>query len=209
MAAGDLYFAQVRMNVANSPASMTFGYRETTSVTPTDPDETAALTLALSTQVVALQNLLSDQTTIESVFARKLSGDPKPPSLNILVDVEGQAGSQALPLTKAVLVNHKQQEANVRSNGKTYLPGFPESGTNGNQLLNPATAALVKAEFDKYLNISFNVGGDLYEFEQVIIKRAAGGGPPAAAYLVTSNQVPTTLYNQVRRRTREWGVTSP
>lgn len=209
MANGDLFFAQVRMNVANSPCSMTFGYRETTAVAPTDEDSTGALAIALSQQVVAMQNLLSDQTTIEAVFCRLIGGTPQPPSNNLLVDVEGQVGSQALPLTKAVLCNHKQQEANVRSNGKTYLPGFPESGTNGNFLLNPGTATLIKTEFDKYLSLSVNISGDDYTFEQVIIKRNPAGGAPLAAYLVTSNQVPTTLYNQVRRRTREWGVTSP
>lgn len=209
MANGDLFFAQVRMNVANSPCSMTFGYRETTTVAPADEDSTGALGIALGQQVTSMQTLLSDQTTIESVFTRLIGGNPQPPALQVLVDVIGDVASQALPLTKAVLCNHKQQEANVRSNGKSYLPGFPESGTNGNALLNPGTAALVKAEFDKYLNLNVNVSGDDYSFEQVIIKRAQGGGPPAAAYLVTSNQVPTTLYNQVRRRTREWGVTTP
>ncbi len=209
MALNDLLFAQVRMNVANQPCSMTFGYRETTAVAPTDEDSPGALAIALGQQVVAMQTLLSDQTTIESVFTRLIEGNPQPSSLNLLLNVTGDVASQALPLTKAVLCNHKQQEANVRSNGKTYLPGFPESGTNGNALLNPGTAALIKAEFDKYLNLTVNISGDDYSFEQVIIKRASGNQPPAAAYLVTSNQVPTTLYNQVRRRTREWGATAP
>lgn len=195
------------MNVANNPASFILGYRETTTTPPTDEDSTGALSIAVGQILPQFQNWLSERATLEAVFVRKLTSPAEPPSLNLLVDVNGSVTGDALPLTKAVLINHKQTETNIRSNGKSYLPGFPESAVDGNQMPNSIGADAIKGIFDNLLSLSVTIQGDTYTYEMVVIKRAPGGGAPAAAYLVVSNSVPLTIYNQARRRTREYGVT--
>jgi len=206
MAQGDLYEAQVRMNVANNPSSFCLGYRETTSTPPANADSTAALSIAVNQDILGLRGWLSEQATLEGTWVRALSGDPQPPSKTLLAQANGTVTGDALPLTKAVLINHRQQEASIRSNGKTYLPGFPEAGVDGNSMPNDLPAGVIKDVFDSLLTISTNIQGDIYSFEMVVLKKAPGGGPPQAAYLVTSNSVPLTIYNQRRRRTREFGA---
>jgi len=149
---------------------------------------------------------LSEKAVIESIFVSKLTTPAEPPSLNVLVGVEGNVTGDALPLTKAVLINHKQQTADIRSNGKSYLPGFPESAVDGNSMPNSVAADAIRTIFDNLRTLSITVTGDVYEYEHVVIKRAPGGGPPAAVYPVTSNSVPLTIYNQRRRQTTAFGA---
>jgi len=209
MANGDLFRAQVRMNVSQSPASFFLGYVETSSNPPATQDSTGALAIAVAQQLNGLTTVLSEQTQIEAVRVRLVGGTAQPPSTNYLVDVNGAVSGQALPATKAVLISHKQQQTNIRSNGKTYLPGTPEAGTEGDRLIGGGLEAIVKNVFDSLLSLTVNVGGDQYDYTMVILQRAQGGGPPANAWPVTSNSVSSILYNQARRRTREFGLSAP
>ncbi len=187
MANGDIFEAQVRMNVANQPASFILGYRETTATPPTNEDSTGALAIAVAQIVPQFQNWLSEKAYIEAIKTRKLTTPAEPPSLTVLTDVNGNVTGDALPLTKAVLCTHKQQQANIRSNGKSYLPGFPESAVDGNQMPSTVGADAIKGVFDNLLSLSVVVTGDTYTYEMVVVKRNPGGGAPAAAYTVTSN----------------------
>ncbi len=206
MANGDIFQAQVRMNVANQPASFTLGYRETTTTPPANEDSTGALSIAVGQIMPQFQNWLSEKAFIEAIKTRKLTTPAEPPSLNILESLNGSVTGDALPLTKAVLINHKQQTANIRSNGKSYLPGFPESAVDGNTMPNSVGADAIRGIFDNLLSLSVVVTGDTYTYEMVVVKRAPGGGPPAAAYTVTSNSVPLIIYNQRRRQTSAFGA---
>jgi len=206
MALNDIYQVSIRMGVANQKASMTLGYRETTSTPVNNEDSTGALSVAVGQIMPQFETWLSEKTTIESVFSRKLTLPAEPRSRNVLVGVTGNVTGDALPLTKAVLINHKQQTADIRSNGKSYLPGFPESAVDGNSMPNGVAADAIKQIFDNLLSLSVTVTGDTYTYEMVVIKRTPGGGPPAAVYPVTSNSVPLLLYNQRRRQTTAFGA---
>lgn len=205
MANGDLFKCTFELNVANHPASFEVGF-EQTGETGTVADELTALcALAASGDFAGSTAIYADVTTLEAVKCRKLTGAANPTAQVKLENVKGATSGDAIPLIKACLCTHKQQTADVRSNGKSYVPGLPEQFVEVDTVQFPPILAAVQSFFDALLQTNAAIPAGTADFRMVVISYPNGRQQPPVGLPVTSNSVSEILFNSQRRRTTEYG----
>lgn len=205
MAVGDLFRCTYRYNVSQQPVTITLGYEHTGSTGSVEEELSSILALGVATEFNALRDLVSQQCTLESALARKLTGDPGAPGRAHATLNRGQLTGQAIPATKSLMVVHKQTVADVRRNGKSYVTGFQESDIEGNIVSDENVVEGVKDIFDNLLTINQSIPDGSATFRQVVLSTPPGQPNQIQGLPVVSNSLRDILFNSARRRTREFG----
>jgi hypothetical protein len=201
MAAGDLYRSMFMWHVANQPCCLTIGFEETGSTGDVTGEECSILSLAVNNAFAPLIAAVPEDVSLEGCETRKLTGDPRPPGQSWINGGKGTITGQSIPAIKALMVTHKQQTANVMSNGKSYWSGIAEADCDGNVVDSGAVEGLFRGAFDSLAIVDETIPAGSFQARHVVLQNL--GGTPAAynGLPVTSNSSRSILYNSRRRST--------
>lgn len=205
MAQGDLFQATYRYNCGNQPITITLGFEHTGGTAGVEFELATMISVNVAGEMTRLKNWLSQQCTFESCRTRKLTGDKQPPGQVWSTDQIGLQSTAAIPQSKALMVTHRQTSAGVRSNGKSYISGLPETVVQGNVCNDQATIDGIVDIFDDLLLFSQTIPAGSADFRMVVLSYPNGKGFPPIGLPVVANRINGTLYNARRRQTREFG----
>lgn len=205
MANGDLFLCTFEQNVGNHPASWTLGFEQTGSTGSVENELASLCALAAAADFSSLFIVSSERSTFEAVKCRKLTGAPNPLAVIKIENQKGNVSGDAIPLVKSCLITHKQQDADVRSNGKTFFPGIAESDVEVDTITDQVVLDGIQGVMDNLLLTNAAIPAGTADFRMVVISYPNGRTQPPVGLVVTSNSVSATLFNSQRRRTKEYG----
>lgn len=205
MALGDLFRCTYRYNCSEQPITITLGYEHIASDGADEYNLTGLISGKVAAEMSSLREYLSQQCSFEGARTIKLTGAPQPPGTAATTDLRGIEQTAAVPHSKALMVVHRQITRGVRSNGKSYISGLPEVNVNGNVCTDNASIVGIKDIFDDLLQFTEGVTNETATFRMVVLSRPDGPQGPFVGLPVIENRLNTTMYNQRRRQTREFG----
>lgn len=205
MAQGDLFLSTYRYNVRNSPVTITLGFEHTGGVGDIEFELCSIISTTVAAEMSRLQTWCSTDCTFEGCKTRKISGVPQPPGVAKTFAVRGDVAFASVPQSKSLMVVHRQNTQGVRSNGKSFIGGIPESIVVGNEVQNQATLNGIKDIFDDLRLFSGNVTGGSADFRHVVLSKNPTAPGGFVGLPVIANRINSTLYNSRRRQTREFG----
>lgn len=201
MANNDLLLCKLNLNINGNTASMNLHYKITLGGNAEDP--CGALAAGFAGALDSLLEAMAENVQLASIDTRVVQGENRPPSLGLLAAFQGEGGLEALPLTKAVVIQLQQDQLPGRFNGRLYVPGVAESDTTGNLLSNAGVTSSLNQWMQDVRLITFDSGTDVYEFLQCI-KSAGEGG--IVNPRVQTQTISPIIYSQRKRRTEARGV---
>lgn len=205
MAQGDLFQTTYRYNVGAQPVTITLGFEHTGGVGDIEFELCSIISTTVASEMTSLANYLSSQCTFESAKTRKLTGDAQPPGIAHSTASAGLINFASIPQSKALMVTHRQTTQGVRSNGKSYISGIPESIVQGNVVTQQGTIDGILDIFNDLRVFSGNITGGSADFRMVVLSRPALPPGSVVGLPVVENRLNSTLFNARRRQTREYG----
>ena len=207
MAVNDIFKADILLEGPDGPASFGVHFKEGTANT-TAFDECSDIAEALKINIgEKLLDILSDEWFFSGIRVSKRSGNPRPMALvdgyvTAHLSSQGQVDSPALPANNAYLFTLQQSTFGARSNGKVYVPGVPESKTDGSILLT-AWASTEVNNFAQFLELDVQSQSDTGLWWLGVISQkhlVANPGDWSGAFAVAGQVVPDSYLAIQRRR---------
>lgn len=207
MAINDLYTAQFRFEGAGSGWTSSMAYRQTDGGNDEDTLTDLAVKIAIFTEdsFKATQVVNVDMT---SILVYQVTGANETPGRTRFQQPNpGDLASNALPMGMASVISWLTDAPNAKHNGRMFIGGVPEGGSDDGQLT-AAQITLLDTLITDLLTPMGPIGSVSAQYEPVTISRVLDGAPrvPPIGFTIEAGSVETFIKNQRRRNTRFLGV---
>lgn len=152
-------------------------------------------------QLTALRDLLGTGARVESLYTRKVTGEPIPAWMGNFQDATGTDGVDALASQQALLINLRNTDGFLKRSGRVFIPGISENAITGGATTDIPYIAKIQTYLETLIDVPAG-GTDNWAGELRVQRNQIDGVPTEVPVWVNVDAVDFTdvLGTQHRRK---------
>jgi hypothetical protein len=204
---GDIFKVTWRTSITDVVSEFGLYYEQSGGGTGSDAPRNCAAS-CLAGQLATLKAILSEQTRIEAVTARRVTGGTAPVWIANIEDGAGSAGTNALHAQQCMLVNLRNEAGLLKRSGRLFISGIGTTNIYEGVIDATFISINVAAWLVDIKDVAAGGEGD-WEGSLVVYKRYTDGVKldPPVAVPVTDMDVTDILGTQHVRKGKLLGFT--
>jgi len=209
MTVGDTFLLQLRTTLQKRGITNNFGYQQSSGADSTSICQ--SLTRAFNGEVLlAIQNVLSEDVGIESIYALSLNPPGRVPSELSFIEQTGAIVGEAYPADSCFVLRMVTEADSSKDNGRIFMSGINEINVTAQSVDPVFLSGPIVSLITALVGDISDPDDTSVKFRCAVVNRIDEGEKvtPPTSNKVESIFVSPVLYTQRRRRTSKTGLAS-